>query len=200
MRRTPLATHDLALVAVFAALIAALGAPGSIAVSGLSTPITLQTLGVMLTGSVLGSRRAPLALLTFLALVAAGLPLLAGGRGGWAVVTGPTGGFLLGWLVGAAVIGWIVEHRPARFGLGWIAMANVVGGIAVVYAFGVPWTAWSATNLSLQAAWSASVVFLPGDLMKVAVTTIVAGGLLRGYPAAMPRQHRVDRERNSVAN
>jgi biotin transport system substrate-specific component len=184
---------------VFAALVAVLGAPGYISVSGLSAPVTLQTLGVMLTGSVLGARRAPLAVLTFLALVASGLPLLAGGRGGLSVFTGPTGGFLIGWLVGAAVIGWLVEHRPSRFDLGWVALANLVGGIAVVYAFGVPWMSWAATDLSLSAAWSASIVYLPGDLIKVTVTTVVVGGLLRGYPTAMPVQHRVRRDRDSVA-
>ena len=76
--RRGLTAVDLSLIASFAALIAALGLPGALTVGG-TVPITLQTLGVMLAGSVLGWRRGMLAVITFLALVAVGLPLLAGG-------------------------------------------------------------------------------------------------------------------------
>src|SRR5690349_19707549 len=83
-RRGPLALDagDAARVATFAALIAALGMPGSVALFGNAVPITLQTLGVMLAGTILGAWRGALAVATFLALAAAGLPVLAGGRGG----------------------------------------------------------------------------------------------------------------------
>ncbi|MFZ0157482.1 MAG: biotin transporter BioY, partial [Kineosporiaceae bacterium] len=71
-----MSSRDLALVAVFAALIAALGLAGVIYPFGSVVPITAQTLGVMLAGSILGARRGVLAVLTFLVLVAAGLPWL----------------------------------------------------------------------------------------------------------------------------
>src|SRR5690606_14272550 len=82
-RRGPLALDagDAARVATFAALIAALGMPGSLALFGNAVPLTLQTLGVMLAGTILGAWRGALAVATFLALAAAGLPVLAGGRG-----------------------------------------------------------------------------------------------------------------------
>ena len=92
---------------------AALGLPGAIAVLGGAVPITLQTLGVMLVGSLLGARKGALSLLLFLVLVAIGLPLLAGGRGGLGVFAGPSVGCLVAWPIAAWVIGRIVEAgRP----------------------------------------------------------------------------------------
>src|SRR5690606_30140584 len=101
---------DIARVAVFAALIAVLGLPGTINAFGGAVPITLQTFGVMLAGLLLGSRRAALAVAVLLLLALAGLPLLAGGRGGLGVLASPTVGSLLGWLPGAFVTGWIAER------------------------------------------------------------------------------------------
>ena len=96
--------RNISLIALFAALIAVLGlVPKLTLMSGI--PITAQSLGVMLCGTVLGARRGMLAVLLFLLLVALGLPLLAGGRGGLGVFAGPTVGFLIGWVAGAYVIG-----------------------------------------------------------------------------------------------
>lgn len=184
-RSSRMTAGDLALIAVFAALIAALGAAGTLTPVGDAAPITAQTLGVMLAGSILGGRRGALAVLTFLVLVAAGLPLLAPSptrpSGGLGVFTGLTGGFLVGWLAGAWVIGRLIEIGPRRFAVGWVALANVIGGIVVVYAFGVPLMAW-VTGMSLVHALATSAIYLPGDLIKVVATTVVTQGVHRGYP------------------
>jgi biotin transport system substrate-specific component len=189
-----LTVHDLALVASFAALMAVLGLPGSLFLFGNAVPITLQSLGVMLAGSILGWRRGALALLVFLALVAAGLPLLAGGRGGLGVFAGPTVGYLIGWPLGAAVVGWLVERRLPAYPLWWGALANIVGGIGVVYLLGVPVQAAVVGTSSVVATAVAAVVYLPGDLLKVAVATVVAAGVHKGYPvrpvAAASAAHR----------
>lgn len=192
MARRRLLAQDLALVAVFAALIAALGAVPAISVAGSSVPITAQTLGVMLAGTVLGARRAPLAVLTFLALVAIGLPVLSGGRGGieW-LLSKPSTGFYYGWVAGAAVIGFLVEHRPRRWQESWIAVSCLVGGLGVIYLFGVLGMAW-VQGITVAKAWTICLVFVPGDLMKVGLTTVLTGALLRGYPPLMetPAQRR----------
>jgi len=194
--------RDLALIAVFAALIAALGQGGSFQVPFSEVPITAQTLGVMLAGSVLGARRGALTLLVFLALVAVGLPLLAPSavrpQGGLSVFTSVSAGFLIGWLPGAWVTGLLVGLRPARFSLGWIVAANVVGGIVVIYAFGIPVQAWH-THLSLLKTLTGSGVFLPGDLAKVAVSAVVTGAVLRGYPGIVPPR-RADRRAADAAS
>jgi len=164
-----------------AGLIAALGLPGAISVLGSPVPITLQTLGVMLVGSLLGARRGALAVLTLLALVAAGLPLLAGGRGGLGVFAGPSAGYLVGWVLGAWVIGRLVERgRPGyRWGRG--LTANLVGGIAVVYALGIPVQAWR-TGVPLPETTVLALAFVPGDLVKAVLATAVAVSVHRALP------------------
>ena len=77
-------------------MVAALGLVPAFTPPGFAVPITAQSLGVMLAGSILGARRGALSLVLLLVLVAVGLPLLAGGRGGLGVFAGPSVGFLLG--------------------------------------------------------------------------------------------------------
>jgi biotin transport system substrate-specific component len=186
-------SRDLALVAVGAALIAVLGLPGSFQPPGLTVPLTAQTLGVMLVGALLGSRRGFLAAATFLVLVAAGLPLLAGGRGGLGVFTGPSAGFALGFAAGAFVVGLLVESWRGRFALGWVLLANIVGGILVIYAIGIPVQA-HVTGLPIGVVLAKSWVFLPGDLLKAVVAALVARAVYRGYPVLRPGRRRADDE------
>ena len=185
MRNRRSSARDLALVAVFAALIAALGLPGVLMPFGTAVPITAQTLGVMLAGSILGGRRGAAAVAVFLLLVAAGLPLLAGGRGGLGVFAGPSAGFLLGWVPGAWVTGALVSAWRRGFALAWAVVANAVGGIAVVYAMGIPVLA-AVTDVTLTTALRSSWIFLPGDLIKVVVAAVIALGVHRGYPVMAP--------------
>lgn len=179
-RRTP--ARDLALIAVFAALIAALGLPGALPVPGLPVPITLQNFGVVLAGALLGARRGALAVLVFLVLVAAGLPLLPGGRGGLAVFVGPSAGYLLAWPLGALVIGALLPRGAARGTFARTALACAVGGIAVVYAIGLPVQAAVTGTSTLVATAVSALVFLPGDVVKVLLGAGVAVAVARGYP------------------
>lgn len=182
---------DLARIAVFAALIAVLGLPGAINLG--VVPITLQTLGVMLAGAVLGPFRGAAAVATFIALVAVGLPLLSGGRGGLGVFAGPTAGYLTGWLLGVIVIGLIVRAGAGRAGAGragasgpswWrVALGAIVGGILAIYAVGIPVQSL-ITGMPLGETVVTSLIFLPGDLIKVVLTVIVTMALWRAYPAA----------------
>lgn len=176
---------DMARVAMFAAIIAVLGLPGSFTVLG-AVPITAQTLGVMLAGAILGPWLGALSVTVFLVLVAAGLPLLAGGRGGIGVFVGPSVGYLLGWVAGAIVIGLIV-HAGGRKPVLWRTFTGmVVGGILVVYAFGIPVQA-AVTRLPLAETALTSLLFVPGDLMKAVIATAIVTALVRGYPRAFRR-------------
>ena len=111
--------RDLALIAIFAGIVAALGLIPALYPFGAAVPITAQSLGVMLAGAVLGARRGALALLVLLALVAVGLPLLAGGRGGLGVFFTPAVGYLVGFPVAAFVVGWLTEKGGAPYRLHW---------------------------------------------------------------------------------
>lgn len=173
--------RDLASIATFAALIAALGLPGTLYVGAAAVPITFQTLGVMLAGAILGARNGFLAVLLLEVLVAAGLPLLAGGRGGLGVFVSPTGGYLVGWLLGALVIGWLTARLLPRYPL-WAALgATALGGIVAIYLLGVPWLAFS-TGTPFPVALGGALVFLPGDILKVVVTVLVARQVHRAWP------------------
>ena len=183
--RKRLSSRDLALVASFAALIAVLGLPGGIHVFGNAVPVTLQSLGVMLAGSILGWKRGALSVIVLLVLVAAGLPLLSGGRGGLAVFAGPSAGYLIGFVFGAAVIGWLVQQRLPAYPLWWGGLANTVGGIGVVYLVGIPVQA-AVTGTSVLVAATTSLVYFPGDALKVVVATAVASAVHRAYPGITP--------------
>lgn len=176
-----LPARDLAQIAVFAALIAALGLPGALYIGAAAVPITFQTLGVMLAGAILGARKGFLAVLLLEGLVAAGLPLLSGGRGGLGVFVGPSAGYLLGWLLGALVIGWLTARLLPRYRAFPAACATALGGIVVIYAIGVPWMA-AVTEVPFWVALGASTAFLPGDIAKVIVTVLVAKQVHRAWP------------------
>lgn len=174
-------TRDLARIALFAAVTAALGLAPPIVVPLVPVPVTAQTLGVMLAGAVLGARRGALSQLAFIGLVAAGLPLLAGGRGGLGVFLGPTGGFVLGFPIGALVVGLVTERMSGGYGIVRAAFAMFVGGIVAVYAVGIPWLAMVG-ELGWRDAAIGSLIFLPGDVLKVALAATVAVTIRRAYP------------------
>jgi biotin transport system substrate-specific component len=171
-------------VAIFAGIVAALGVVPAFTPPGFSVPITAQSLGVMLAGSILGARRGALALVLFLALVAVGLPLLAGGRGGLGVFAGSSVGFLLAFPVAAYVIGWLSERSGTPYKLHWGIVANLVGGIVVMYVGGVLGLA-AVLDLSLVAATTALWIYVPGDLVKVVVAALVARGVHAAYPGLL---------------
>ncbi len=179
--------RDITRIAVFAAIIAVLGIPAAIPAFGGAVPITAQTLGVMLAGAVLGSWRGAAAVAVFEVLVFIGLPLLSGGRGGAGVFAGPTGGYLIGWILGAFVIGAIVRGNIRKPSWWRIALGSFVGGVLVVYAIGIPVLSL-VTKLPLGQAALSNVVFLPGDIIKVIVTTLITLALYRAYPAAFGRK------------
>jgi biotin transport system substrate-specific component len=174
--------RSLTLVALFAALVAILGLVPQITLAA-GVPITAQSLGIMLCGTVLGARRGALAVLLFLALVAAGLPLLSGGRGGLGVFAGPSVGFLLGFPVAALVAGWIMQRTTLPVGLA-AGAASVIGGIAVLYAFGIPGMALMLDKTLSEAALLGAA-YLPGDVLKAVLAGLVTQGIARMRPGSL---------------
>lgn len=183
----------LAQIAVFVGIIAALGLVPAITVPGVPVPITLQTLGVMLAGAVLGWRRGTVAVLVFVLLVALGLPLLAGGRGGLGVFFAPSAGFLIGFPIAALVIGWLTERFNAARSLPKAIVINVFGGIVVLYAFGIAGMSIFG-HLPVAKAATAALVFLPGDVIKAVIAAVVARGVHQALPDLLPDTPRSERE------
>jgi len=170
---------DSVLIATFAALTAGLGLIPPLPVPLIPVPITAQSLGVMLAGCLLGPRRAGLAMILLIILIALGLPLLSGGRGGLGVFVGPSAGFIIGWPAGAVVIGLIAAK--ANRSVVRLVLACAVGGIFVVYGFGIPGVAL-VTDLPFSKATLGAAAFLPGDIVKAAIAAVTAVAVRRAYP------------------
>jgi biotin transport system substrate-specific component len=174
--------RNIAYIALFAALIAVLGLVPKIDLAA-GVPITAQSLGIMLCGTVLGTRRGALAVLLFVGLVAIGLPLLAGGRGGLGVFAGPSVGYIIGFPVAAFVAGWVMERTSMPTGFSAFCAA-VIGGIGALYAFGIPGMA-IMLDKSLAEAANIAIAFLPGDAVKCVLTGVVTATLANMRPGTL---------------
>ncbi|HRN50680.1 MAG TPA: biotin transporter BioY [Anaerolineales bacterium] len=136
-------------------------------------PITGQTLAVLLVGMALGSRRGVLAVLAYLAMGAAGLPFFTGAQSGIAYMSGATGGYLAGFIVAAALVGWLAERGWDRTLLKTLA-AMVLGNLAI-YALGVSWLAVLVGGYTGPSGSIALglVPFLLGDLIKALIAALL---------------------------
>jgi biotin transport system substrate-specific component len=182
-----LSARDLALVAVFVGIMAALGLVPAFFPFGSAVPITAQSLGVMLAGAILGARRGAMSLAVFVVLVAAGLPLLAGGVGGLGVFATPRVGFLVGFPVAAYAVGLVTERIGAPYSLPGGFLANVLGGVVVLYAFGILGI-MAVARVGLDTATTSVAIFVPGDLVKALVAALIARGVHAGYPGLLSRR------------
>jgi biotin transport system substrate-specific component len=179
-------TRDVVFIALFAAIIAALGVFPPITLPIVAVPITAQSLGVMLAGGILGAKRGGLAVVLFLALVAIGLPLLSGGRGGFGVFLGPTGGYLVGWMIAAFIIGYLTERTWNRLNFVLAFAICFAGAVVVLYAIGIPWSAYVA-KIPLGTAVAGSAPFIPGDIVKCLIAAAVMVVVKRSYPIITSR-------------
>jgi biotin transport system substrate-specific component len=126
-------------------------------------PVTGQTFAVLTTGALLGSRLGALSLLTYWVAGLLGMPVFSGWAGGWATAGGPTGGYLLGFVAAAFVVGWFAER-------GWDrdhrAVVPMLIGSVVIYVFGLTWLVWFVgADDVLQLGL---LPFILGDVMKLA--------------------------------
>lgn len=139
-------------------------------------PITLQLLGVVLSGLVLGSRWGAISQIQYLAMGLSGLPVFSHGQSGPIALAGPTGGYLVGFVLGAFVTGWIYERLQGRAVSTWIAG---IGGMITVYLVGACWLAtWISLTSSksvvscMHTAWCLGILpFIGIDFLKIAVAS-----------------------------
>jgi len=168
---------------VLASLMAALMAVGAyIHVPIGPVPIVLTNLFVLLAGLLLGSRWGLVSTAIYLLVGAIGLPVFYGGKGGFAHILGPTGGYLFGFALSAWITGFISERfRHSMIG-GVIA---VIIGSLTVYCLGVPWLKMM-TKMSWNKAWMVGMIpFLIGDAIKAVVAIVLA----RAVRPMLNRQH-----------
>lgn len=189
-RSTTTPAFDLALVAVFAALVAVCAILPGIHVGALAVPITLQSFAVLLAGAVLGARRGILAVLLYLVVGLAGLPIFADMTGGLGALAKPSVGYLAGFPLGAAVTGFVVELLPRHklaYSVPLVFLAGLAGSALAIHTLGIAGMAWRIPT-SVQDAFVIDVAFWPGDLIKNAVMAVVATAVHRAYPDLLPRR------------
>lgn len=178
---------DLALIAVFAALIAAFSLTPSIPIG--VVPITLQTLAVVLAGLVLGPRRGFLATLLYLAVGFAGLPVFAGGAAGLGVLGKPSVGYLLAFPFGAALAGYLARlfasWRGARQYLGFFLAG--VGASLLIHTAGIVGLMLVA-HMGFVAAFVFDLTFWIGDAVKMFVSAAIAVAVHKAFPVLLVRR------------
>lgn len=179
---TPSVVRDVTLV-VSAALLTALAARIEIAVPGSPVPISGQTAAVMLTAAALGARRGVAGQALYVGLGAIGLPFYSGGESGWDVVSGATGGYLIGFVLAAHLVGRLAERRFDRR-VQFAVPAFVLGQLAI-FGIGVPWLAVVADLSASEAIAQGFTPFVAGGLVKAALV----GALM---PAAWRAVRRAD--------
>ncbi len=136
-------------------------------------PITGQTLAVLLVGAALGKNRAGLSMLLYLGMGLAGLPVFAGGAQGLAYMTGATGGYLVGFVGAAFVVGWLAEQgfdRDIR-----TALLPFLVGEMIIYTFGLIWLTIYVGDMS-SALSLGFHPFLVGDAIKIALAVLLPPG------------------------
>jgi biotin transport system substrate-specific component len=174
------AVRDAILIVGFALLTAA-AAQISIPLGSTPVPVTGQTFAVLLAGGALGASRGAASQLLYVALGAIGLPFYADGSGGWEVATGATAGYLVGFVVASALVGWLAERGQDRRVS--TAVPALLAGHIVIYGLGAIWLGHELDLPLTAAAGTPSAMsvgiapFLVGDTIK----TVLAGLLL---PAA----------------
>jgi biotin transport system substrate-specific component len=174
---------DVALIATFAAFVAVCAVLPAIPTGG-AVPITLQTFGVVLTGLVLGPRRGFLALLLYVAVGLAGLPVFSGAVGGVGVLAGPSAGYLLAFPLAAAVagaLGLLARRAAPRWRVPALFGAAAAATLLTVHPLGIAVLGWRL-GLSSSEAIAAGAVFLPGDVIKNLLAAVVAAAAIRAFP------------------
>jgi biotin transport system substrate-specific component len=160
--------RDLLIITGGSLLVAAL-AQVRIALPFTPVPITGQTFGVLLVGAALGARRGAAALGLYLLQGIVGLPVFAAGASGLAYLTGPTGGYLVGFVFAAFLVGLLAARGLDRRVPG--ALLAFLAGEVVIYLFGV---AWLSVHLGIPHAITAGLLpFLLGDALKLAAAGLV---------------------------
>lgn len=190
-RRTKFEPGDIALIAVFAALIAVLALVPAISV-GVGVPITLQTLGVTLAGLTLGPLRGLLAVLLYIVIGFAGLPVFAGGMAGVAVLGQPSAGYLLSFPLAAFAAGLLARLLSGLPGPRylWLFVSGIGAGIAVIHPLGILGLVLNAGMAPTRAILT-DLIFWPGDVAKNLVAAGLALAVHKAFPDLALDRHRV---------
>jgi len=174
-----LSIRDITHIGIFTAL-TSIGAFISIPIG--PVPITLQSLFVLLSGIILGSKKAVFSQIAYVLLGLIGLPIFAGFLGGLQKIFEPSFGFLVGYIIAAYCVGFFIENKPKTIKNMSIA---VLMGTLIIYAIGLPYM-YYILNIMLTNNFAiinilkmGMLVFIPGDALKAA-SAVLIGKKLQG--------------------
>lgn len=174
---------DMTLVAMFTALIAVLS-QFSFPIPVSPVPVTLQTFAVFFTGTVLGSRKGTLAILVYIFIGLLGVPVFSQGKSGLPALAGPTGGYILGFVLAAYIIGKIVERGEQVTYLR--VFGAMMAGLAVVYTVGTIQLKFVLGVTYKEAFIMGTLFYLLLDLIKMLIGAYlgcaVRNALLKAFP------------------
>lgn len=160
-------TYSLVLVALFTALTAVFS---QIFIPIGPVPINLALLAVFISGGLLGIARSTTSQLVFLLLGAVGVPVFAGFKGGFGSLIGPTGGYIIGYVLAVLAISLILSKTGKK--IPFIVLSLVVG-LIICYAFGTAWFVYSTNTAFIDALFLCVIPFLIGDAVKIALATFL---------------------------
>ncbi|MCX8032408.1 MAG: biotin transporter BioY [Thermoleophilia bacterium] len=178
-------------IAIVLAGVGLLAASAWLSVPFYPVPMTMQTLAVLLVGGLLGPRMGAATVATYLMAGLAGAPVFHNGTFGPAILFGPTGGYLVGFVPAAALMGWFAQRSRQTTGIREFAFLGVGAVLAevVIYAVGVPWLSVYVGSIG-KALQVGMAPFVLGDLLKMAV----AIGALRLGTGVRRRKNMLPRE------
>ena len=189
-RKNAVSTTDLALIATFAALIAVCTIIGDFTVTGIGVPFTLQMFGIFLAGAALGAKRGALAVLLYLAVGTAGVPIFAEHHGGPSVWVGVTGGYLIAFPIAAFLVGLVASRVARKDPASFTVVVSIAAAIITVAVVGTLGTIGMSLKLdvSLKAAWGFATPFFVADIIKGVFAAIVAAAVHRAVPQLVAKR------------
>lgn len=170
-------TKYLVYTGLMTAIIAVLGFVPAIPLPIMPVPIVLQNIGIFLAAMLLGRKYGTLSVIILLILVATGLPLLSGGRGGIGVFAGPSAGFLFMYPVVAYLIGLVRDLYFKKINFIVLLITTIVIGAILLDVVGTI-IMGLITNLPISKSITLSLVFIPGDIVKAIIASLVGNVLL----------------------
>lgn len=165
-------TKDIVMIAMFTAFISVLAFIPPIPLPFMPVPIVLQNIGIILAGCLLGYKRGTTSVVIFLLLVATGLPLLSGGRGGLGVFFGPSAGYLFGYPVVAFLIGLFIDFKWKKLTFAYALIVNIIIGVILLNLIG-GFFMGEFMNISISKRYILTATFLPGDIVKAILATML---------------------------
>lgn len=174
-KKKKISTLDMVYIGLSAALIAVcswISIP-------LTVPITLQTMGVCLIAGIFGMKRGTLATVIYIALGAVGVPVFSGFKGGIGSLLGSTGGYIIGFIFTALIVGYISDKCKGKL---WCVILGMVAGVLVCYVFGTAWFAVvyartaEAAPLATILGWCVFPFLIP-DGVKIVVAAVLTNRL-----------------------